>query len=133
MRSKVILLNRSIPTGPFAGLEPENLDIGEFDKVQKRRPTDFKALRFVKGLVGLSKNNNSLNVIAKVLFQLIFPRSPVTWTFICLHCGRCNNTGPTTSPQSYACRRSSKCRYLYAVTRMPTRRISSQSRNTWQL
>ena len=38
-----ISLKLNIRTGPFKILQPGNQEIGEFDVVQKRRETDFKA------------------------------------------------------------------------------------------
>ena len=40
------------PTGPFTVLKPRDEEIGEFYEVQKRRATDFKALKLRKGRSG---------------------------------------------------------------------------------
>ena len=43
-----------VPTGPWTILEPRDQEIHEFDAFQKRRATDFEALKLTKGRSGFA-------------------------------------------------------------------------------
>ena len=56
---------QSIPTGPFTTLEPQDQVIGEATVVQKRRETDFEALKLWKG-----RSGNRLSQLAVLVLRV---------------------------------------------------------------